>query len=63
MSGLEMKYFVLNPSKNDAYGQASRDAMVKYADSIVDENPQLSLDLHDWVIRLDMNESFKKQGG
>jgi hypothetical protein len=52
MNGLEMKYFVLNPNKDDAYGQASREAVFAYAESIKDENPKLSRQLKLWRIRI-----------
>jgi len=49
MNGLFMKYFVLEPNKNDAYGEASRNAMSEYAASIAKENSGLSDDLLKWV--------------
>ena len=49
MNGLFMKYFVLEPNKNDAYGEASRNAMTEYATSIAKENPGLSDDILKWV--------------
>jgi len=51
MIGLIMKYFVLNPSKNDAYGYASRQAMRTYANIIRAENQELSDDLIKWIDR------------
>ena len=47
--GLQMKYFVLNPAKDDAYGEASRKAMLAYSAAIMQENPELATDLFDWV--------------
>lgn len=48
MNGLQMKYFVLNPTKRDTYGKASRHAMMRYAEVIERENPQLAADLRAW---------------
>ncbi len=48
--GLKMKYFVLNPTKDDAYGKASRDALKTYAKAIREENLGLSHDLELWLI-------------
>ena len=48
MSGLMMKYFVLKPKGNDPYAEASRCAMYAYAQSIEEENPDLSSDLIEW---------------
>lgn len=50
--GLTMKYFVLTPTKKDAYGKASRLALMAYADSIEKTNPLLRQDLHDWLVRI-----------
>lgn len=49
MDRLYMKYFVLKPRGTDAYAEASRRAMAIYADSIMEENRSLSLDLIKWV--------------
>jgi len=49
MAGLEMKYFVLNPNKNDRYGRASRNAIRTYAIDIETEDPQLANDLVNWL--------------
>jgi len=49
MSGLEMKYFVLNPRGSTLYSQASREAMLTYADYIEGENEELANDLRYWV--------------
>ena len=51
MSGLQMKYFMLNPSKPSAYGAASRAAMLAFAAKIEPENADLAVDLRDWVRR------------
>lgn len=49
MAGLVMKYFVLKPAGDDAYAKASRMAMLKYADAIAKENPELCIQLRDWA--------------
>ena len=52
MPGLKMKYFVLKPhskTKDDPYANASRQAMLTYADEIREENHDLFLDLIQWV--------------
>ena len=51
MEGLQMKYFVVSPNKDDAYGQASREALLAYASAIEAENPHLCSDLRRWVHR------------
>lgn len=48
---LEMKYFVLKPRGNSLYSEASRVAMMVYAEVIERENPSLSADLRRWVKR------------
>ena len=53
MNGLQMKYFVLNPNKKDVYGEASRCAMLAYADAIEEENHDLWLDLVEWIARIE----------
>ena len=66
MSGLTIKYFVLNPGKLDRYGHASRKAMSAYARSIRKENPELSDDLEEWVsdveMQIDMNKRWREPG-
>ncbi len=49
--GLKMKYFVLNPTKKDAYGTASCEALLAYANSIEPTNYDLASDLREWVRR------------
>ena len=49
MEGLKMKYFVLNPTKDDDYGVASRNAIRTYAKSIKKTNAQLASELENWV--------------
>ena len=54
MRGLEMKYFVLKPAskkKDDPYARASAEAMLTYAESIEDDNPDLARDLRRWSTR------------
>ncbi len=46
-NGLQMKYFVLNPTRDDSYGRASRLALMEYADFINASNPELALDLRE----------------
>lgn len=60
MSGLEMKYFVLNPNKNDAYGKASRRAIYHYAAEIYKENKQLAEDLCEWMDDIGVGLKEKK---
>lgn len=58
-SGIECKYFVLNPKSKrarDAYAEASRQAMGAYAEVISSENPALSDDLLRWVENETWNE-------
>ena len=52
-TGLQLKYFVLSPTKQDAYGIASRKAMAAYAKAIHKENPELTEDLFAWLKTLD----------
>lgn len=47
--GLFLKYFVLNPTKNTPYGEASRKALVAYAEAIDRENPKLAFELQSWA--------------
>jgi len=47
--GLHLKYFVLNPSKSNKHGLASRMAMITYANHIRYENPELAKDLIEWA--------------
>lgn len=51
MSGLQLKYFTLNPAKQDDYGRAARAAMLAYASEIEPENKDLAIDLRAWVRR------------
>lgn len=47
--GLCMKYFVLNPTKDNLYGRASRAAIREYAKYIQMQNFKLATDLNTWV--------------
>ncbi len=58
MAGLEMKYFTLNPNKQDDYGIASREALRIYAIAIRHENSQLADDLLNWVENLEESDSI-----
>ncbi len=66
MEGLKLKYFVLNPTKDDSYGEASRKALLAYANEIQGFNRELAYDLKGWEIacRHDITESkiMKKAG-
>ena len=59
MTGLKMKYFVLNPNKKDDYGRASRAALQQYASHIRKENPELCNDLMKWVEDITLAELKK----
>lgn len=60
MNGLMMKYFVLNPHKKDAYGKASRKAILAYADEIAKTNALLSTDLKSWVLKIQFQHTHPK---
>lgn len=51
MEGLKLKYFVLNPSSSTdvAHAQASRLAILAYAESIEATNFDLAQELRNWV--------------
>ena len=57
-----MKYFVLNPTKNDNYGHASRQALRTYAKEITDENPELAEDLWKWANDIAISFFSKEEG-
>lgn len=64
--GLTMKYFVLNPNKKDAYGLASRHAILMYASHIQHENPKLAEDLREWIYSIDQRPTIldeREKGG
>lgn len=46
---LEIRYFVLNPKGTDSYANASREALVAYAESIKNHDPALAKDIWEWV--------------
>jgi len=58
-TGLMMKYFVLNPNKHDEYGEASRKAIVAYADSIKTTNSLLAHDLQQWIGQILLEKESK----
>lgn len=49
MNGLLMKYFVLKPRGMDWHANASRAAMLAYADVISGHEPELAKELRAWV--------------
>ncbi len=50
--GLIMKHFVLNPTKDDEHGRASRSAVLEYAKAIEYHNLELAMDLQNWISKL-----------
>ena len=60
-SGLFMKYFVLSPHKNTPYGKASRNAVLEYAMSIQDHDPQFAHDLNKWLYEIHMELERKNK--
>ena len=55
MSGIEMKYFVLKPKGENIYAEASRKALIAYAETIEDENPEMAQALIEWSSREEEN--------
>jgi len=53
--GLLMKYFVLNPHKNDPYGKASRSAILEYAAQIERTNAAPADHLRRWVEDIELH--------
>lgn len=53
MKGLQMKYFVLNPLKNDEFGKASREAIKTYAVFIAENNTEFAGELLLWMEELE----------
>jgi len=47
--GLVMKFFVLKPRGTDLYAKASRCAMLRYADEVMDDDRQFALQIIKWV--------------
>jgi len=56
---LKLKYFVLSPTKDDPYGEASRFALYEYAKAISHVDTKLSDDILEWLnsIQLKLDES------
>jgi len=52
MEGLQMKYFVLSPTKQSEYGSASCKALLAYAEEIEIVNEELAKDLRMWVYNI-----------
>lgn len=46
---LYIKYFVLSPREISPEGEASRAAILKYADVIKEDNPMLAHELRHWI--------------
>lgn len=56
MDGLQLKYFVLNPTSSDVYyAEASRQAMLAFANQITWSNKKLADDIRTWVEHCDLN--------
>jgi len=53
-SGLQLNYFVLTPTKDSAFGFASRAALRHYADCIAPTDPALAKDLDRWVDNIEL---------
>ena len=53
MNELKMKYFVLNPNKNDEFGKASREAIKIYAAFIAENNGKFAGQLCLWIEKLE----------
>jgi len=50
MSGLKMKYFVLNPTSSDkAHAEASKEGMRAYATTIERSDPERSKEVRAWA--------------
>ena len=60
-AGLVMKYFVLNPGKMDVYGEASRNAVLTYADCIHHENEDLARDLRNRIASLNPDNELGRK--
>ena len=61
-NGLQMKYFVLNPHKDNAYGRASRRALFAYAQEIAPENAEMASDLFHWLDDIAETSAGKERG-
>lgn len=60
--GLKMKHFVLEPTRTDGYGKASRYAMLTYADLIAPKNPEMAADLREWVLEVESHQGRPTTG-
>lgn len=49
MAGLEMRYFILKPKGDNVYAEASRQAMLAYAEYISHVNPDFACELASWA--------------
>lgn len=50
MNGLKLKYFVLNPFSSDKnFAFASKLAVIEFAKAIQATNPELAIDLMNWL--------------
>lgn len=49
MSKIEMRYFVVNPIKDNPRGYASRKAVLAYADAIYGWDEELAGELRSWI--------------
>lgn len=58
-NGLFLKYFVLNPNKDNRHGKASRKAILEYARIIKSENSKLADDLEKWIVNITYTISNK----
>lgn len=46
---LQMQTFILEPTRDDMFGMASRHALLEFANRIEDWNPELAKDLRECV--------------
>ena len=49
MKGLQLRYFVLKPKGISKNAEASREAMLAYAETVRETDPELAYDLIKWV--------------
>jgi len=56
-----MRYFILDPTREDEYGLASRDAIDIYAGSIKRIDPKLSKSLFDWLKKIENYQEEQKE--
>lgn len=58
---LKLKYFVLSPESSDTdHAEASRDAMLAYANRIEKTDPQRAADIRAWVNRIELELSVRE---